>query len=160
MIRKIKFFYLLLQIIPPLDFHRTNVIIKLGVPNYAITERGLDMSNYIIVAILAVLLYFGLRSSAKHFRGEGGCCGGGTYKARKKKLNTIISKKTFAVEGMSCQHCVNRVMEAVNSIDGASALVKLKKGIVIVSLEHPVSNEIIKDAIEKAGYKVTDIRES
>lgn len=118
------------------------------------------MSNYIIVAILVVLLYFGLRSSIKHFHGEGGCCGGGTYKARKKKLNTIVDKITVTVEGMSCQHCVNRVMEAVNSIDGASALVKLKKGIVIVSMERPISNEIIKNAIEKAGYKVTGIKKS
>ncbi|MDO4306499.1 MAG: copper ion binding protein [Eubacteriales bacterium] len=117
------------------------------------------MSNYIIVGILVVVLYFGLRSSIKHFRGEGGCCGGGTYKARMKKLNTVVGRKTFTVEGMSCQHCVNRVMEAVNSIDGASALVKLKKGQVIVSLERPVSNEIIRDAIEKAGYKVTEIKE-
>lgn len=68
-------------------------------------------------------------------------------------------KKTVTVEGMSCQHCVNRGMEAVNSIDGASALVRLKKGIVIVSLEHPIRNEIIKNAIEKAGYTVTDIKE-
>lgn len=117
------------------------------------------MSNYIIAALLIVVLYFCLRSSIKHFRGEGGCCGGGTYKARKKKLNTVIGKKTVMVEGMSCQHCVNRVMEAVNSIDGASALVKLKKGIVIVSVEHPVSNEVLKTAIEKAGYKVTEIKE-
>lgn len=117
------------------------------------------MSNYIIVGILIVVLFFCLRSSIKHFRGEGGCCGGSTYKARKKKLNTVIGKKTITVEGMSCQHCVNRVMEAVNAIDGASALVKLKKGMVIVSLEHPISNEIIKDAIEKAGYKVTAIKE-
>lgn len=117
------------------------------------------MSNYIIVAILAVVLFFGIRSSMKHFRGEGGCCGGGTYKAHRKKLDTVIGQKTVAVEGMSCQHCVNRVMEAVNSIDGASALVKLKKGVVIVSTERPISNETIKNAIEKAGYKVTDIKE-
>lgn len=117
------------------------------------------MSNYIIVAILAVALFFGIRSSMKHFRGEGGCCGGGTYKARRKKLDTVIGQKTASVEGMSCQHCVNRVMEAVNSIDGASALVKLKKGVVIVSTEHPISNETIKNVIEKAGYKVTNIKE-
>lgn len=117
------------------------------------------MSNYIIVAVLVVVFYFCLRSSVKHFRGEGSCCGGGTYKARRKKLNTVVGTKTFSVEGMSCQHCVNRVMEAVNSIDGASALVKLKKGLVIVSLEHPISSEIITEAIEKAGYKVTKIAE-
>lgn len=124
-----------------------------------VVERRTGMSNYIIAGILAVVLFFCLRSSIKHFRGEGGCCGGGTYKAHKKKLNTVAGRKTAAVEGMSCQHCVNRVMEAVNSIDGASALVKLKKGIVIVSVEHPISNEIIKNAIENAGYKVTEIKE-
>lgn len=118
------------------------------------------MSNFIIAGILAVILYFALRSTMKHFRGEGGCCGGGTYKARRKRLNTVAEKKTFLVEGMSCQHCVNRVMEAVNSIDGASALVKLKRGLVIISLEHPISDEILKDAIENAGYTVTGIRKS
>lgn len=116
------------------------------------------MSNYIIAGILVVVLFFCFRSTLKHFRGEGGCCGGGTYKARKKRLNTVTGRKTVSVEGMSCQHCVNRVMEAVNSIDGASALVKLKKGVVIVSLEHPISDEIIKNAIERAGYKVTEIK--
>lgn len=117
------------------------------------------MSNYIIAGILIVVLFFCVRSSIKHFRGEGDCCGGGTYKARRKKLSKVTGKKTVTVEGMSCQHCVNRVMEAVNSIDGASADVKLKKGIVIVSVEHPVSSDLIKNAIEKAGYKVTDIKE-
>lgn len=118
------------------------------------------MSNFIIVVILIVVLYFGIRSTMKHFRGEGGCCGGSTYKAHPKKLATIAGKKTVSVEGMSCQHCVNRVMEAINSIDGASALVKLKKGVVIVSVEHPISNEVIKNAIENAGYKVTEIKEA
>lgn len=117
------------------------------------------MSNYIIAGILIVVLFFCIRSSIKHFRGEGGCCGGGTYKARKKKLKTVIGQKTVSVEGMSCQHCVNRVMEAINSLDGASALVKLKKGLVIVSMDHPISNEIIQNAIEKAGYTVTNIKE-
>lgn len=117
------------------------------------------MTNYIIAIILIVVLFFCIRSSIKHFRGEGGCCGGGTYKARKKKLNTVVGQKTVSVEGMSCQHCVNRVMEAINALDGASALVKLKKGLVIVSMEHPISNEIIKNAIEKAGYTVTNIKE-
>lgn len=116
------------------------------------------MSNYIIGAVLIVILFMGIRSSVKHFRGEGGCCGGSTYKAHPKKLDTVIGKKTVAVEGMMCQHCVNRVMEAVHSIDGASAVVKLKKGLVIVSMDRPVSDEAIRTAIEKAGYHVTEIK--
>lgn len=111
------------------------------------------MIDYIIIAVLLVLIAVGIRSGIKHFKGEGGCCGGGTYKARKKKLDNVIDKRTFEVEGMTCQHCQNRVQEAVNSIDGASGVVKLKKGIVIVSMSRKIEDEVIKNAIEKAGYK-------
>ncbi|MDO4311823.1 MAG: FeoB-associated Cys-rich membrane protein [Eubacteriales bacterium] len=114
------------------------------------------MSNFIIAVVLIAILFFAIRSSVKHFRGEGSCCGGGTYKARKKKLNKVADKKIFVVEGMSCQHCVNRVMEAVNSMEGASAVVKLKKGLVEVSMDHPIDDERIKNAIEKAGYQVRE----
>lgn len=116
------------------------------------------MGNYIIVAVLAVLLFFCIRSSVRHFRGEGGCCGGGCYKARKKKLPSVAAKKTFTVEGMRCQNCVNRVMEAVNSISGASAEVKLSKGLVVVSMEKPLDDAVITEAIEKAGYPVTGVK--
>lgn len=115
------------------------------------------MTNLIIIAILAVILVLGIRSSIKHFRGEGGCCGGSTYKAHKKKLDTVIARKTFTVEGMSCQHCINRVMEAVNSISGASAVVHLKRGTVVVSMDREISDTVIKEAIEKAGYTVTGV---
>lgn len=117
------------------------------------------MSNFIIAAILAVVLFFCLRSSLRHFRGEGGCCGSGcSYKAKPKKLASVTETKTFTIEGMSCQNCVNRVMDAVNSIDGVSADVKLKKELALVSKEYEVSDEVIKSAIERAGYKVTGIR--
>lgn len=115
------------------------------------------MTNVIIIAVLAVILALAVRSSIKHFRGEGSCCGGGTYKAHKKKLTGVIARKTFTVEGMSCQHCVNRVMEAVNSINGASAVVHLKRGKVVVSMNREIPDTVIKEAIEKAGYTVTGI---
>ncbi len=116
------------------------------------------MTNFIIITILIILLAFALRSSIKHFRGEGGCCGGGTYKAHKKKLTDIIARRTFSVSGMNCQHCVDRVMEAINSIDGASATVHLKRGRVVVSMDREISDTLIQEAIEKAGYTVTAIR--
>ena len=116
------------------------------------------MTDFIILAIIAVIFIIGLRSTAKHFRGEGGCCGGSTYKAKKKKLNTVTSKRILQVEGMSCQNCVNRVMEAINSLDGASAIVNLKKSQVTVSMDHPIEYDVIKAAIERAGYTVTSLR--
>ena len=116
------------------------------------------MSDLIIVGIIIVIVGIGIRSGSKHFKGEGGCCGGGTYKAKSKKLDHVEGKITVSVEGMMCQHCENRVMEAVHSVEGASASVNLKNGIVSVSYDRPVSNEQIREAIEKAGYKVTEIR--
>lgn len=116
------------------------------------------MENGIIIAVLAVIVILAVRSSCKHFRGEGGCCGGSTYKARKKKLSKVTGKKIFQVEGMHCQHCVNRVMESVNDIPGASAMVNLKKGTVTVSMERLIDEAVIKAAIERGGYTVTAIR--
>ena len=102
---------------------------------------SISATNLIVIAILAVILFFAVRSSIRHLHGAGGCCGGGTYKAHPKKLEHVAQTKTFPVDGMTCQHCVNRVMDAVNSI-------------VTVSMEHPVEDAIICQAIEKAGYTV------
>lgn len=115
------------------------------------------MGNFIIVGILAVVILMGLRSSIKHFKGEGGCCGGSTT-VKKKKLKNIIATKTVIIDGMSCEHCRNRVEQSINDIDGAAAKVNLKKKQAVVSLEKAVSDEQIRAAIEKAGYKAAEIR--
>lgn len=118
------------------------------------------MENVIIIGIIVVLLLLGIRSSIKHFKGEGGCCGGGdsTVKKQKKKLKNVIARKIVIIEGMTCDHCKNRVEKSINDMDGAAAKVNLGKKEAIVSLEKDVSDEQIKTAIEKAGYKVVEIR--
>ena len=71
-------------------------------------------------------------------------------------LAIIPTIRHFKVEGMHCEHCSNRVMEAVNSIPELSAKVKLKQGLVIISYAEPVEDNLIKEAIERIGYKVVD----
>lgn len=112
------------------------------------------MTDLVVIVIIVIIILLALRSSLKHFRGEGDCCGGGTYKARRKKLTSVSAKRTLRVEGMTCQHCVNRVMEAINSMDGASAVVRLRRGLVEVSMEEKLPDEVLRSAIEKAGYTV------
>ena len=92
------------------------------------------MTNIIVIVILAVVIFFAVRSTLGHFKGESSCCGGGTYKARPKKLDHVSAT------------------EAVNGIEGASGDVHLKKGIVVVSTDRPVDDSVIVQAIEKAGY--------
>ena len=55
------------------------------------------MGNYIVGAALLVAVLLALRSSLKHFRGEGGCCGGGgePKPERKKLQGPIVAEKVI-----------------------------------------------------------------
>ena len=112
------------------------------------------MTDGIIIAILVVALFFGIRATVKHFARKGGCCGSADYKPKKKKLSKVLYQKTFKVEGMHCEHCKARVEEIVNDIQGVSGSVNLKKGILTVSYAEDVDDELIKSKIERVGYKV------
>jgi len=112
------------------------------------------MENYIIIAVLIVLAVVGLRSTVKHMKGQGDCCGGGGYKPKKKHLSNVIGQKTFKVGGMKCENCKNRVEEIVNDIPGAAGKVNLKKGELTVSYSQPIDDELIISKIERVGYTV------
>ena len=45
---------------------------------------GSAISNLIIILILAIILFFSIRSTISHFKGEGSCCGGGGRDVRVK----------------------------------------------------------------------------
>lgn len=116
------------------------------------------MTDIIIVGILLAIAAFAIGTVVKR-KGRKGCCGSGSdYKPRKKKLKNVIAAKVFAVDGMHCGKCANRVTEAVNDIPGAAGVVDLKKGIVTVSYEQEIPDEQIKARIERLGYTVTEIR--
>lgn len=116
------------------------------------------MQDFIIIGILVIVLAIGINSTVKHFKKKSGCCGGGNTYISKKKLGNVIAKKTFMVEGMTCENCEARVTRAINDMDGLSAKVNLKKKEVVVSMEKEVTDEVIKTAIEKAGYEVVGVK--
>lgn len=112
------------------------------------------MENIVIIIIILAAVGYGIYSTCKHFRGQGGCCGGGSYRPKKKKLSHVLYQKTFQVEGMHCEHCKNRVEEVVNDIKGVAGKVNLKNGEIVISYEEEVDDEKIQARIEQAGYKV------
>lgn len=117
------------------------------------------MENIIIIAIIAVAAVVGVIYTVKHFKGESSCCGGGSsVKAKKKKLNNVIARKTMVIEGMTCDHCKNRVERALNEMNGVAGKVNLSKKQALVSMEREVSDEELRAVVEKAGYKVVEIR--
>ena len=117
------------------------------------------MGTVIVAVLLAAVVFFAVRSSLPHFRGEGGCCGGGCgEKAEKKRLNgEITAKKIIQIEGMHCAHCKNSVETQINQIEGAAGRVNLKKHMAVVSMERMVSDEELTQAVERAGFTVSGI---
>lgn len=70
-----------------------------------------------------------------------------------------MTHKKVWIEGMSCQHCVKRVENALKELEGVKTVkVDLKKKTADMELLAELSFEKIKTAIEDVGYEVTDIR--
>ena len=68
------------------------------------------MADAIIISILLIFVIIGIFSSIKHFKGEGGCCGGGSFvKVKRKKLKRVVKQRTVMIKGMTCEHCKARV---------------------------------------------------
>ena len=115
------------------------------------------MENGIILALIVVAAAVGVWYTVRHFMGKGGCCCGGDYKPRRKKLSHVMGQKTFRVEGMHCQHCKARVEEAVNDIHGAAGRADWKKGLLTVRYSQPLDEEALRLRVEKAGYHITEL---
>lgn len=120
------------------------------------------MTNAIIIIILAAALLVGVKHTVKHLKGQGACCGGGSstpVKIPTKELEgEKLGEKVVSISGMHCEHCVAGATKALNEIEGASAKVNLKKKQAIVSYDREITEESIREAVEKAGFKVEAIR--
>ena len=118
------------------------------------------MVDAVIVLIVLVLLFFALKGSVRHFKGESSCCSGASAPVRtgEKRLDgPVISVRTAKVDGMHCDACADRVKRAIDSIDGAAGAVDLKSGVATIRLDRSVDDIIIRKKIEEAGYKVVSI---
>lgn len=119
------------------------------------------MADIIIIIIVIVLLGAALKGSVKHFKGEGPCCGGGSGNTKKSKAKyldgPVIGRKTLKISGMTCEHCVNAVTNALNSVDGVVAKVDLKSNSAEVSYDREIDEIELKNVVKDAGYEVLSV---
>lgn len=69
-----------------------------------------------------------------------------------------MKKLKLFIEGMHCASCASNIEKSLKKIPGvkeASIILMLKKG--IVEIEDFVSEEDLKKAVAKVGYKVVKI---
>lgn len=66
-----------------------------------------------------------------------------------------MTTSTYAVQGMTCGHCVNAVTEEVGKIAGVTEVgVDPGSGRVTVSSDQPVESTTVGAAVEEAGYEL------
>ena len=64
---------------------------------------------------------------------------------------------TYAVSGMSCQHCVDAVTAEVGRIDGVEQVqVDLAAGAVTVTSEAPLPAASVRAAVDEAGFDLAE----
>jgi len=64
-----------------------------------------------------------------------------------------MTQTQLAVSGMTCDHCVRHVTEAISKVAGVeSVVVKLAEGIAIIESGDSLDLHAVKEAVVAAGY--------
>lgn len=64
---------------------------------------------------------------------------------------------TYNVSGMSCQHCVDAVSGEISKLEPVQAVaVDLSAGAVTVTSDAPLDVEVVRAAVDEAGYDLVD----
>jgi copper chaperone len=62
---------------------------------------------------------------------------------------------TIKIKGMTCNHCVMAVTNALNEIDGIKNVkVDIAKGEAVFDEGKPIDMDLVRKGIKKAGYEV------
>jgi copper ion binding protein len=67
-------------------------------------------------------------------------------------------RKQINIEGMSCEHCVRHVTNALDELDGISNVsVDLQGKNAVIEVKEDVTDTQISAALDDAGYEVVSI---
>ena len=66
-----------------------------------------------------------------------------------------MTTATYAVNGMTCGHCVAAVTDKLSGVPGVTDVtVDLDTGTVGVTSADPLSTDAVRAAVEEAGYEL------
>ena len=78
---------------------------------------------------------------------------------QKEDKGVIQMEKVMNIEGMVCGNCVKHVDKALREIEGITQVeVSLEKKMAQVQLNQDVPDDVLKTAVEEAGYQVVSIQ--
>lgn len=77
---------------------------------------------------------------------------------KKIKEEEKVMKKTMVIEGMMCPHCEARVKKVLEETEGVTeAVVSRSDGTAVITMENPISDDVLTEIITDNGYKVIKI---
>lgn len=128
-------------------------------------------ATIVLGIVIAAAFVFGLRTAYRSFfKGEAACCSedgcagckgscnmqkalDDSYRARVEKIEKFPLHRTIDVDGMTCEKCIYRVVRALEKVDGVQiAAASLEKQSAQVGLKENISDDVLREAIKKAGY--------
>lgn len=108
---------------------------------------AMSLSSFCVVSNALRLNLFKIHSDKKDKK----------IKRKIKEIKTM--KKTMKIEGMMCGHCEARVKKTLEAIpEVESAYVSHENDTAVVTLNAPLADEVLKNAIEAQDYKVIEIK--
>ena len=120
----------------------------------------LNPANIIVLAVIAIGMFFGLRRIAASTRGKS-CCSDDASGRKAKKVvvsDTDESHYPYSDElligGMSCEGCAQNVTNALNTLDGVWATVTFADHTARVRSKNPIDREALETVVRGAGYYV------
>ena len=64
-----------------------------------------------------------------------------------------MTSATYKVSGMTCDHCVRAVTTELIMLPGVRSVdIDLGEGAVTVTSDEPLDPEVVREAIDEAGY--------
>lgn len=70
-----------------------------------------------------------------------------------------MTTTTYDVAGMTCQHCVRAVTAELGGLRGVQDVsVDLDAGAVTVVADGPLPLDVVRDAVDEAGYELVGVR--
>lgn len=132
----------------------------------------MSVVDVILIVAIVVVVVIAVRRFAGTASGKRDCCSGDVkdgQTARKgvnfpeahiEDTNESHYPHTAIMEigGMSCENCVARVTNALDSIPGTWALVELQGGSALVRSKSEIDEAALRDVVDQAGYRTLSVR--
>lgn len=121
------------------------------------------LANVIIIALVAVVAFVGIRRAVGTATGKRDCCSGDAKSTAKRFKAARITDTDeshypyaadFTVAGMSCDNCAKNVTNALDSVDGTWATVDLSARRAHVLCKNPIDADAYRDVVSQAGYRI------